>query len=227
MVLAGEPGHEERNRLVAHELVDEAVPLVDDAGRRPVEARDETGELLRLHLLRERRRAADVGEHERELDLGAARPLVDRAEARTAETAIQLRRAESERLEEDTSRRPERGETELAPRARGDLPEDGPDVLQLAEVAVQDRTPRLLDLRVDIAGVLVIVLGDRVGHRRIVEVSARTAQARPHGGTGAARPPERLRYRRRRVPPRASARRSRARRGRRRRTSAPAEHSRS
>ena len=72
------PGNEERDRLVADELVDDPVPGVDDSCSRPVEAGDQPRELLRLHVLCERRRSANVREQQREPDLRASRLLVDR-----------------------------------------------------------------------------------------------------------------------------------------------------
>ena len=63
----------------ADELVDDALVVVDDAGGRAVEARHQAGELLGLHALGDAGRAADVREHDREVDLGAPGVLVHRA----------------------------------------------------------------------------------------------------------------------------------------------------
>ena len=104
MPLAREAGDEERDHLVSDELVDEPVPAVDHARRRPVEARDELRELLRREPLGETGRAADVGEEERELDLGAARMLLDRSEARAAQAPVQPRRPEADDPERDAAR---------------------------------------------------------------------------------------------------------------------------
>jgi hypothetical protein len=69
MHLSREAGNEQGYHLVADELVDDPVPLVDHACGGAVEARDELGEVVRRHPLCERRRASHVGEQKRELDL--------------------------------------------------------------------------------------------------------------------------------------------------------------
>ena len=62
VVLAREARHEQRDHLVADELVDDPVPLVDDPRRGAVEARDELRELVRRHPLGQSRRPANVRE---------------------------------------------------------------------------------------------------------------------------------------------------------------------
>jgi hypothetical protein len=65
--------------LVADELVDDAVVLDDDPGGDVVEAVQQGRELRRRHPLAESRRAADVGEHERDLTSAPPRwPLTQR-----------------------------------------------------------------------------------------------------------------------------------------------------
>jgi hypothetical protein len=110
---------EERHRGVAHELVDDAVPVVDHLCRRPVEAGQQPRELLRRHPLGHRRRSANVGEEHGDVDLGSAWMLVDGAGAPFAEPSIQRRRAIANRPHQETSGPPERGVAELAARRRG------------------------------------------------------------------------------------------------------------
>src|SRR6266508_2512220 len=93
MVAAGEGRDEERHGLVADELVHDAVASINDRGCRAVEPRHQLRELLRGHPLRERCRAAHVGEEERELDLGSSWPLLKRADTAVADAPVQARGA--------------------------------------------------------------------------------------------------------------------------------------
>src|ERR671918_2294463 len=129
MVAPGEAGDEERHCAVAEELVDDAVPFVDDPGRRPVEAGHQARELLRQHALGDRRRAADVRKQQRDLDLSAPGVLVNRAYAKPTEPSVQRRRAAADSPHEDAAGPTERGIAELAARRRRQYPHDAPYAL--------------------------------------------------------------------------------------------------
>ena len=165
MILAREAGDEERHDLVADELVDEAVPGVHDGGSRPVEARDQPRELLRRHPLGETGRTADVREQQRELDLRAARNLLDLPEAGAAQTAVELRGPEPERLEQDAARRVQRCRAELATGSRGNTADDLLRQDETARLTLEDRAPELALLVLAHVGILSLKRGTRQGAR--------------------------------------------------------------
>jgi hypothetical protein len=66
VVRPADPTEEERDDLVAHDLVDEAVVSDDRLRRQSVEVVEEGVELPRAQALRQRRRAADVRKQQRD-----------------------------------------------------------------------------------------------------------------------------------------------------------------
>ena len=95
MVAAREAGDEQPDRLVADELVDDAALVHDRVGRDPVEGVQERRELGGPEALAEASRAADVGEQEAELDLGATDPVLGQpTHAALAELGVALPRSE-------------------------------------------------------------------------------------------------------------------------------------
>jgi hypothetical protein len=123
VVGASESGDEERHSLVTDELVNDPVPAVDDIGRCAIEPRHQLRELFGGHLLGKPGRAAHVGEHEREFDLRAARPLLEGVDAAAADPPVESGGPEPDEAH-DIPRRAERRVAELAARIRGDRPGD-------------------------------------------------------------------------------------------------------
>src|SRR6185503_15407830 len=126
MIDSHEPRDEQRNELVARELVHDSVPDVDDGGRFRVEACHEAAELLWTDRLGQRGRAAHVREEECRFDLCAARPFLERVNAPAADASVDAGRAESKEAQ-DVARPPEWGVAELAARIRGNRAADPPD----------------------------------------------------------------------------------------------------
>src|SRR5918996_6383621 len=147
MVASGEARDEERHYAVAEELVDDAIPFVDYPGRRPVEARHQARELLRQHALGDRCRPADVRKQHRDLDLGAPRVLVNRADAKPTEPSVQWRRAAADSPHQDAAGPTERRIAELAARRRRQRSHDAP--YALGKVARQHPFPHLLRCQLD------------------------------------------------------------------------------
>ena len=144
MFLTRETGDEKGDHLIADELIDEAVPSVNDPCGSAVEARDELRELVCGDSLGKRSRSTNVGEEEGELDLCAPRHLSDLPEARAAETAVQARRAETHELQSDATRRLERREAELAAGPSGDPADETTGHRETARLAHQRQPPDLV-----------------------------------------------------------------------------------
>jgi hypothetical protein len=141
VVLASEHRDEERDHLVADELVHDPVLPVDDLGRGAVEAGDEPGELVRGDPLRQGSRSADVREEKRDLDLGASRALLERANARSAETPVEPRRPVPHEPEHRAAGTSERGRAELAAGLGRDPAERPPDRRQPRDFAEEQLAP--------------------------------------------------------------------------------------
>ena len=93
MPLSAQEVEERGHELVADELVDRAVMVEHDLGRRRVEPVEEAVELCRRHPFRQGRGATDVGKQHGEFDLGAAMVLGDERETRVAHGRIRVRRS--------------------------------------------------------------------------------------------------------------------------------------
>src|SRR5262249_57388491 len=121
--------------------VDDPVLLVDLGGRDAVETSDQARELLRRGLLGQRRRPADVGEEEGELDLGAAGLLLHVADARAAQTPVDSRRGETDEPHQHLPWAAERGGAELAARLRWDPADHAAEALHGLELAREHLPP--------------------------------------------------------------------------------------
>jgi hypothetical protein len=75
VVRPADPPEEERDDLVAHDLVDEAVVSKDRVGGQPIEAIEERVKVGRAQTFTHRRRAADIREEQRDRNLDAAHAL--------------------------------------------------------------------------------------------------------------------------------------------------------
>src|ERR687891_1008812 len=139
MVAPGKARDEERHGAVAEELVDDAIPLVDDPRRRAVKARHQARELLREHALGDCRRAANVRTQYRDLDLSSPGVLVNRAYAPLTDPSVQWRRALADSPHQDAAGPTERGAAELAARRRRHHPPDAP--YERRKVAGQHPSP--------------------------------------------------------------------------------------
>jgi len=141
VILAREARNEEGDCLVADELVHDPVPAVDGPRGRAPETRQKRAELARRQTLRQRGRAADVGEERRDLHLGPARMLVRGLDAPGAEPPVERRGLASHQADEKVARLSERRVTELAAWLGGDLLPERLDSPQTGNFPVQDPAP--------------------------------------------------------------------------------------
>ena len=114
---SADPTEEERDDLVADDLVDEAVVTDDRLRGQPVEVVEEGVELRRAHAFAHRRRAADVGEQQRDGHLDPAHPsLAKLAQALRAQGRIAGRAREPDVPEDEAADSGERRGAQLAAR---------------------------------------------------------------------------------------------------------------
>src|SRR5207245_2749273 len=95
MITTRVAGDVQADRLIADELVDDAVRLHDGIGREPVERREQRCERRGSEPFAEAGRASNVDEEHRDLDLGAAyTSLREGPHAVLAQLRVALPRAE-------------------------------------------------------------------------------------------------------------------------------------
>ena len=142
--LCRERGHEQGDDLVADELVDDCVVLDEHPRRDVIEAVQQAPKRAGADPLRDGGRAADVGEQEAGLDLGAALARLQDAEAERAVGRVLLPALPAQEVHQRAAQAAKWCRAHLAARLAGDVLEPRARARKTRVGPEQERPPHLL-----------------------------------------------------------------------------------